>query len=91
VRPHSASTPKDARPEELIRHWEERDPILSLGNVLRTEHGVDAALLQELDEAATAEIEAAVEFAMASPAPDAAIAFEDVYAPADWQRPGRLS
>ena len=91
VRPHSASTPKDARPEALIREWEERDPIQSLGTLLRNEHGVDAAVLEGLGEAATAEIEAAVEFAMASAAPDAAAAFEDVYAPADWQRAGRLS
>ena len=73
VRPHSASTPKDARPEELIRHWEERDPIQSLARVLRDEHGVDAAHAGGARrQAATAEIEAAVEFAMASPAPDAA-------------------
>ena len=80
------------KPEALIREWEERDPIQSLGTLLRNEHGVDAAVLEGLDEAATAEIEAAVATrAMASAAPDAAAAFEDVYAPADWQRAGRLS
>jgi acetoin:2,6-dichlorophenolindophenol oxidoreductase subunit alpha len=91
VRPHSASTPRDSRPEELIRHWEERDPIQSLAAILQHEHGVDAAHLAEIDQAAEAEIEAAVEFAKASPAPDATQAVEDVYAPSDWQSAGRLS
>jgi TPP-dependent pyruvate/acetoin dehydrogenase alpha subunit len=91
VRPHSASTPKDSRPEELIRHWEERDPIQSLAAILRGEHGVDAAHLAEIDAAAEAEIDEAVEFAKASPAPAAEQAVEDVYAPSAWQTAGRLS
>jgi pyruvate dehydrogenase E1 component alpha subunit len=91
VRPHSAATPTDARSPELIRSWEERDPIAMLAGRLTGTHGVAPVRLEELEIQARGEIEDAVEFALASPAPDPATAIEDVYADSDWTRPGRLS
>ena len=38
-----------------------------------------------------AEIEDAVEYALASPTPDPETAIEDVYAPSSWSEPGRLA
>lgn len=91
IRPHSAATPNDARSPELIRTWEERDPIAALARCLTEDHEVAPARLDELELRARGEIEDAVEFALASPAPDPATAIEDVYADSVWTRPGRLA
>jgi pyruvate dehydrogenase E1 component alpha subunit len=91
IRPHSAATPTESRPAELIDRWAQRDPIDSFARVLVERHDVEQARLDELAQEVEAEIEAAVEFALASPPPDAEVALEDVYAPADWNAAGRLA
>jgi pyruvate dehydrogenase E1 component alpha subunit len=91
VRPHSASTPTDNRPPELIAHWQGKDPIAALAGVLNREHGVPTEQLEAIEREVEAEIEEAVAFALASPAPEPEAAFRDVYAPSDWNADGRLA
>jgi pyruvate dehydrogenase E1 component alpha subunit len=87
---HSAAT-ADTRAPELIAAWEQRDPIELLGRRLLEVHSVEPQRLEKLRIRARVEIEEAVEFARASPAPDPAAVGEDVYAPSAWTRPGRLA
>ena len=63
-------------------------PILQARPRVLHDAGVAEARLEEIAERARAEIESAVEFALASPRPDAAAALEDVYAPSDWNAGG---
>ena len=88
---HSAATKTDLRPPEELDAWRARDPILSFSRYLNTEAGVAAERLEQIEEEARANVEAAVEFALASPRPEPESALEDVYAPAKWATAGRLS
>ena len=88
---HSAATKTDLRPPEELDAWRARDPILSFSRYLNTEAGVAAERLEQIEEEARADVEAAVEFALASPRPEPESALEDVYAPAKWATAGRLS
>ncbi len=87
---HSAATKTDLRPPEELDAWRARDPILRFSRYLR-EAGVEPARLEAIEEKARRDVEEAVEFALASPRPEPEAAIEDVYAPADWLTPGRLS
>jgi TPP-dependent pyruvate/acetoin dehydrogenase alpha subunit len=91
VTPHSAATKTDLRPPEELDAWRARDPILRFSRALVEEHGVEPVRLEQLEEQARRDVEEAVEFALASPRPEAAAALEDVYAPAEWLTAGRLS
>jgi TPP-dependent pyruvate/acetoin dehydrogenase alpha subunit len=91
VTPHSAATKTDLRPVEELDAWRARDPILRFSRHLAEEHGVERARLEQIEEQARRDVEEAVEFALASPRPEPEAALEDVYAPADWLTPGRLS
>ena len=91
ITPHSAATPNDNRPVQELDYWRERDPIARFGRHL-LEHGyVSQARLDELTRQAQAEVEDAAEYALGSPYPEPEEAVTDVYAPADWLRPGRLA
>jgi TPP-dependent pyruvate/acetoin dehydrogenase alpha subunit len=90
ITPHSAATPNDARDPSELEEWRERDPIGRLGRHL-LEDGATQARLDELATRAREEVDDAAAWALESPYPDPAEAVEDVYAPADWLRPGRLS
>ena len=87
---HSAATKTDLRPAEELDAWRARDPILRVSRTL-LDSGVDMARIEGLEAQARAEVDAAVEFALASPRPDPAAAVEDVYAPSDWNASGRLA
>jgi TPP-dependent pyruvate/acetoin dehydrogenase alpha subunit len=91
VTPHSAATKTDLRPVEELDAWRARDPILRFSRHLADEHGVEPARLEQIEEQAKRDVEEAVEFALASPRPEPEAALEDVFAPADWLTPGRLS
>ena len=91
VMPHSAATKTDLRSVEELDAWRARDPILSFSRYLVEEHGAEPARLEQIEEQARRDVEAAVEFALASPRPEPEAALEDVYAPADWVTPGRLA
>lgn len=91
VTPHSAATKTDLRPVEELDAWRARDPILGFSRHLAEEHAVEPSRLEQIEEQARLDVEAAVEFALASPRPEPEAALEDVYAPADWLTPGRLA
>ncbi len=88
---HSAATKTDLRPPEELDAWRARDPILSFSRYLSNEAGVETDRLTQIEEEARRDVEAAVEFALASPRPVPESALEDVFAPADWATAGRLS
>jgi len=91
VTPHSAATKTDLRPPEELDAWRARDPILRFSRYLSEEAGVEPARLEVIEQQAKRDVDEAVEFALASPRPEAGAALEDVYAPADWLSPGRLA
>ena len=92
VRPHSAATPTESRPADLIRHWEERDPIQSLAAVLGGEHGVDQRSASPSSIAARPRRSSRKRWSSRwRRRPRPAEAVEDVYAPSAWQSTGRLS
>jgi pyruvate dehydrogenase E1 component alpha subunit len=90
ITPHSAATPQDTRDPDELAHWREQDPIARVGRHL-LENDVTPARLEELEGQAREEVEDAAQWALESPYPDPSDAEEDVYAPADWLRPGRLA
>ena len=88
--PHSAfSTGETSTPEELAE-WSLKDPINRLIDNLRAS-GVEEDQIRKHSENAASLIEAATEFALKASPPPAEQAIDDVYAPADWAREGRLS
>jgi pyruvate dehydrogenase E1 component alpha subunit len=91
ITPHSAATKTDLRAPEELETWRARDPILSFSRYLNSEAGVASSRLEEIEEKARLDVEAAVEFALASPRPEPESALEDVFAPAEWATAGRLS
>ncbi len=60
------------RQEDEERRWREKDPIRRLAGRLRADFGVEEAALAAIADEARAEIEAAVEFGLASPEPQEA-------------------
>ena len=66
--------------EELDWWMENRDPITLLGRRMRKARVATAAQLEEMQQQVEEEVVAAVEFARNEPEPDAAQAFEDLYA-----------
>jgi pyruvate dehydrogenase E1 component alpha subunit len=78
-RGHSMADPEEYRTKEEVAHWRERDPIPAFGALLEGEGILDAQAREEIDRAALARVDAAVEFAEASPFPAAESLYEDVY------------
>jgi pyruvate dehydrogenase E1 component alpha subunit len=78
-RGHSMADPEQYRSREEVARWRERDPIATFGALLRAEGVLDEAELQRIDEQAVASVDAAVEFAEASPFPAPESLYEDVY------------
>jgi pyruvate dehydrogenase E1 component alpha subunit len=80
LRGHSKSDRNLYRTKEEIEAWRKRDPILRLQDELIAHGRFEAAELADIEKAAQAQIEAALEFAKASPDPDPAELTRDVYA-----------
>jgi pyruvate dehydrogenase E1 component alpha subunit len=80
LRGHSKSDRNLYRTKEEIEAWRKRDPILRLQVELIAHGRFEAAELADIEKAAQAQIEAALEFAKASPDPDPAELTRDVYA-----------
>ena len=80
LRGHSKSDRNLYRTKEEIEAWRKRDPILRLQGELIAHGRFEAAELADIEKAAQAQIEAALEFAKASPDPDPAELTRDVYA-----------
>lgn len=75
---HWTGDPQPYRTREEINAWREKCPIRRLGEFL-LEKGVDEAVLVQIEEETTREIERAAEFALNSPEPDPLYVLDDVF------------
>ncbi len=78
-RGHSMADPEQYRSKEEVEAWRRRDPIPVFGERLVAEGVVQQADLEAIDAAAIARVDAAVEFADASPFPGPGELFDDIY------------
>jgi pyruvate dehydrogenase E1 component alpha subunit len=78
-RGHSMADPEQYRSKEEVAHWRERDPIPAFGQRLVTEGVLDEDALAQIDAHAIERVDAAVEFAEASPFPAPESLYDDVY------------
>ncbi|MCL5109573.1 MAG: thiamine pyrophosphate-dependent dehydrogenase E1 component subunit alpha [Chloroflexi bacterium] len=76
---HSVMTPLDTRPAAEIEEWQARDPVVRLGATLR-QSGEWAEEVLAAEPKARSAIAAALAFAAAGAEPEAARAYEDIYA-----------
>ena len=80
-RGHSKSDRNRYRTKKEIASWQDRDPIPRMANML-IEHGIlSAQKLAALEEEVAETVQAAIDFAKASPDPLVAEATRDVYTP----------
>ncbi len=78
-RGHSMSDPGKYRSKEEVEEMMRHDPILLFAEILKKQHGVDAAELEAIDKDVQAQVAEAVRFADQSPWPSVDTLFEDVY------------
>ncbi len=78
-RGHSMADPEQYRSKEEVAQWRERDPIPAFGELLVRERAIERDDLAQIDADAIARVDAAVEFADASPFPPAESLYDDVY------------
>ncbi|HEY2630819.1 MAG TPA: pyruvate dehydrogenase (acetyl-transferring) E1 component subunit alpha [Solirubrobacteraceae bacterium] len=78
-RGHSMADPEDYRTKEEVESWRERDPIPAFGDLLEREGALTKEQREQIDNDARQKVEQAVEFAEASPFPEADTLYEDVY------------
>jgi pyruvate dehydrogenase E1 component alpha subunit len=80
LRGHSKSDRNLYRTREEIETWKSRDPIVRLEAELAAQGRLAPDVIAQIRTAVQKEIEAALEFAKASPSPDVADLTRDVYA-----------
>jgi len=85
-RGHSMADPEQYRSKEEVAHWRERDPIPAFGERLVREGVIEEDERRQIDEHAIARVDAAVEFAEASPFPAPETLYDDVYVLGDAAR-----
>jgi pyruvate dehydrogenase E1 component alpha subunit len=78
-RGHSMADPEQYRTKEEVAHWRERDPLPSFAALLVREGVIGEDERERIDERAVARVDAAVEFAEASPFPTPESLYDDVY------------
>jgi pyruvate dehydrogenase E1 component alpha subunit len=78
-RGHSMADPEQYRTKEEVAHWRERDPIPAFAGRLVAEGVIDEPERERIDAEALARVDAAVEFAEASPFPAPDSLYDDVY------------
>jgi pyruvate dehydrogenase E1 component alpha subunit len=78
-RGHSMADPEQYRSKEEVAHWRARDPIPAFAERLIAEGVIDEAERERIDAQALARVDAAVEFAEASPFPAPESLYDDVY------------
>jgi pyruvate dehydrogenase E1 component alpha subunit len=78
-RGHSAADPEVYRTKEEVQQWRERDPIVVFGNGLKEAGIVDDEEIAKRDKQAIEIVDAAVEFADASPDPPLESLYDNVY------------
>ena len=78
-RGHSMADPEQYRSKEEVAYWRERDPIPAFGERLVRAGVIDEDERRQIDQDAIARVDAAVEFAEASPFPAPETLYDDVY------------
>jgi TPP-dependent pyruvate/acetoin dehydrogenase alpha subunit len=78
-RGHSMADPEQYRTKEEVARWRERDPLPAFAGLLVREGVIDEAERERIDAEAIARVDAAVEFAEASPFPAPESLYDDVY------------
>jgi pyruvate dehydrogenase E1 component alpha subunit len=78
-RGHSMADPEAYRSKEEVARWRERDPIPAFAGLLEREQLLTGEEAEQMDAQAIARVDAAVEFAEASPFPAPESLYEDVY------------
>jgi pyruvate dehydrogenase E1 component alpha subunit len=78
-RGHSMADPEQYRTKEEVAQWRERDPIPAFAERLEREGVIERSEHERIDTAAIARVDAAVEYAEASPFPAAESLYDDVY------------
>jgi pyruvate dehydrogenase E1 component alpha subunit len=78
-RGHSMADPEQYRTKEEVAHWRERDPLPAFAQLLVREGVIEESERELIDAEAVARVDAAVEFAEASPFPARESLYEDVY------------
>jgi pyruvate dehydrogenase E1 component alpha subunit len=78
-RGHSMADPEQYRTKEEVEHWRERDPLPAFAELLTRAGVIDEAERGRIDAQAIARVDAAVEFAEASPFPTPKSLYDDVY------------
>jgi pyruvate dehydrogenase E1 component alpha subunit len=78
-RGHSMADPEQYRSKEEVAQWRARDPIPAFGDRLVRAGVIDEPERRQIDERAIARVDAAVEFADASPFPTPETLYDDVY------------
>jgi pyruvate dehydrogenase E1 component subunit alpha len=78
-RGHSMADPEQYRSREEVQAWRERDPIPAFAARMAAEGILDEQQREQIDAEAIARVDAAVEFAEASPFPDPQALYEDIY------------
>ncbi len=79
-RGHSVIDPGRYRTEEEVKQWMTRDPILMLRQRMAAAKLLDDAAIAAVEQRVETEVQAAVDFADASPFPDVSTLFDYVYA-----------
>jgi pyruvate dehydrogenase E1 component alpha subunit len=78
-RGHSMADPEQYRSKEEVAQWRERDPLPAFAERLIAAGAIDDDERERIDAEAIAQVDAAVEFADASPFPPPASLYDDVY------------
>jgi pyruvate dehydrogenase E1 component alpha subunit len=78
---HSRGDPCGYRDREEFEHWSRRDPVELLRRRLLDDYKIESDRLEQIERACQAEVEAAVDFALASPEPTAADGAAPAFAP----------
>jgi pyruvate dehydrogenase E1 component alpha subunit len=78
-RGHSMADPEQYRTKEEVARWRERDPLPAFGGLMVREGVIEESEREQIDERAIARVDAAVEFAEASPFPAPESLYNDVY------------
>jgi len=78
-RGHSMADPEQYRTKEEVARWRERDPLPAFAELLVREGVIEESERELIDERAIARVDAAVEFAEASPFPAPESLYDDVY------------
>ena len=76
---HAGHDPADYVPEELLKEWEEKDPIKAYKQRLLDESVLDESKIAAIDEEHKAAVEEAVTVAEAAPLPDGSEVSDGVY------------